>query len=139
MKVHIHPRREWRQPGKATGLIRYRLVLPANDYLLTTRLRPPGKGLGIIATFARRQLAISEELRIGGSFTIDFEVRAANLGSRWKRLLRWVPGENLELLLRQANKTWLDLPKEIHHDRDEDDVELGEAIARLRGAGPQKS
>jgi hypothetical protein len=139
MKAHIHPRREWRQPGKATGIIRYRLVLPANDYLLSARLRPPRKGLGIIASFARRQLAISEELRVDGSFTVDFEVRAANLGSRWKRLMRWLPGDNLELLLRQASKTWADLPKEILQDRDEEDVELGEAIARLRGAGSQKA
>jgi len=139
MKVHIHPRREWRQPGKATGIIRYRLVLPANEYQLTARLRPPGKGLGIVATFARRQLAISEELQNGGSFTVDFQVRAANLGTRWKRFVRWVPGEDLELLLRQASTFWAGLPKEILQDRDEEDLEMGEAIARLRGAGPQKS
>jgi hypothetical protein len=139
MKVHIHQRREWRQPGKATGIIRYRLALPANDYQLTARLRPPAKGLGIVATFARRQLAVSEELRRGGSFTVDVEVRAANLGARWKRLVRWVPGEDLELLLRQAGTLWADWPKEIAQDRDEKDVEMDEAIARLRGGPPQKS
>lgn len=57
MKVHIHPRREWRQPGKATGIIRYRLVLPASDYQLSARLNLSGKGPGIIATLAHKQLA----------------------------------------------------------------------------------
>jgi hypothetical protein len=142
MKVHIHPRRQWRQPGTATGSIRCGLVFPAIDYQLTRwfdlKLKPT-QSLGVVTTFVRRNLPRSETMRSGGSVTVDLEVRAANLGARWRRLVRWAPGEDLEMLLRQAAQRWVDWPKEIHHDRDEEDVEMGEAIARLRGAGPQKS
>ena len=70
MKVHIHPRREWRQPGRATGGVRCKLVLPAIDHQLTQ------------------------------SFRLK--------------------------------------PKEIWHDRDEEDLELGDAITRLLGVRPEK-
>jgi hypothetical protein len=139
VKVHIHPRREWRKPGKATGEIRCKLVLPAIDHQRTDYFHLKSTdGIGIVTTFARQHLLVAEAFRSDGSFTVDLQVRAVSLGHRWKRLLRWVPGDDLEELLRQAAQHWADWPKEIWHERDEEDVEMAEAIARLRGAGPQK-
>jgi hypothetical protein len=140
MKVHIHPRREWRQPGRATGEVRCKLVLPAIDHQLTRYFQlKPAEGIGIVTSFVRRQLPDTEAFRSDGSFTIDVQVRAVSLGVRWKRLLRWAPGDDLEGLLRQASRRWADWPREIWHDRDEEDLELGDAIARLRGVRPEKS
>jgi hypothetical protein len=138
MKVHIHPRREWRQPGKATCKLRCKLVLPAIDHQRTDHFHLKSTdGIGIVTTFARQHLPVAEAFRSDGSFTVDLQVRAVSLGVRWKRLIRWVPGDELEELLRQASQRWTDWPKEILHERDEEDVEMGEAIARLRGVGPR--
>ena len=140
MTVHIHPRREWRQPGKATGTVRCAVALPAIDYRLEQRFRlKPTQTLGVVTTFVRRHLRVAEEVRSGGQVTLGLEIRAANLGIRWKRILRWTPGDDLERLLRQASQRWADWPKEISHDHDDEDLEMGDAIARLRGGTPQKS
>jgi hypothetical protein len=139
MKVHIHPRREWRQPGKATGKLRCKLVMPAIDDQLTRyfQLKPTDR-IGIVTTFVRRNLPLAEAFRSDGSFTLDIQVRAANLGVRWRRLARWVSGEDLELLFRQVSQRWIDWPKEISHDRDEEDVEMADAIVKLRGGRPTR-
>jgi hypothetical protein len=133
MKVHIHPRREWREPGKATGAVRCELVLPAVDLRVDRRFYfRTAHGFAGVARFVRRQLPSSDEARIGGSFTVLVEIRAKGFGARWKRLVRWVPEDNLSSQLQLASELWARLPKEKHQECDQEDLELPDAIARLR-------
>jgi hypothetical protein len=132
VKVHIHPRREWREPGKATGTVRCELVLPAVDLRVDRRFHLRTQGLAGVARFVRRQLPDSEEARSGGSFTVLVEIRAKSLGVRWKRLVRWTPGEDLASRLQLAGELWAQFPKEKHHECDPEDLDLPQAVARLR-------
>jgi len=132
VKVYIHPRREWREPGKATGTVRCELVLPALDLRVDRRFHLRDSGFAGVARFVRRQLPSSEEARSGGSFTVLVEIRAKGFGARWKRLVRWVPEDNLASKLQLAGELWAQLPKEKHQECDQEDLELPAAVARLR-------
>ena len=133
MKVHIHPRREWREPGKATGTVRCELVLPALELRVDRRFNlGEARDLNGVATFVRRRLPTAEEALIGGSFTVLVEIRAKSFGVRWRRLAKWVAGDELDVHLERAKALWARLPKEKWHDRDEEDLDLAEAVARLR-------
>jgi hypothetical protein len=144
VKVHIHPRREWREPGKATGTARCELVLPALDLRIDRHFHLNAtQGLAGVARFVRRLLPSSEEACSGGSFTVLVQIRAKGLGVRWRRLVRWVPGEDLGSQLQLAGELWSRLPKEKHHECDQEDLELPDAIAKLKaligqGGPPRK-
>jgi hypothetical protein len=132
MKVNIHPRREWRRPGKATGTLRCILRLPAIEVDINRQFRlRPARAISELASFLRRHVPTAESAGVGGSIRIMAEIRSESLGVRWKRLAQWRPGDNLNSQLRLVNRLWAELPKE-KFERDDEELELSAAVAKLR-------
>jgi hypothetical protein len=132
VKARIHPRREWRIPGNATGTVRCTLQLPAIDFDTDRRFNLRSqRSISKVAAFLRRHLPTAESARAGGSFAILAEIRSKGLGVRWKRLALWRADDEVDSALKQAARRWSELPRE-QFEKSEEELELTDAIARLR-------
>jgi hypothetical protein len=102
---------DWQTPGKATGLLRARLRLPAIDAESAFR----DCSIDKIRGFLRRQMPTASSALEGATFVISAEIRAPKRGARWRPIARWRAGESIEAAMDRAALTFKDLPKEPGH------------------------
>ena len=90
----------WQRPGRATGMLRCRLRLPAIDEY---RELPIATALQAVRRFIDRELKeLAASVVEGASFTISAEMRAPNHGARWRPIRRWTQGSSVDEAFARA-------------------------------------
>lgn len=116
MKARKFLKRERRKPGRATGTILCRLLLPALEQRYDFYITPgsPTRAIETIRKLVNRHLTKDSKLLTDSSFVIEAEIRAANGGMRRKEIATWKFGENLASAYEAASRAWetLDLEEE---------------------------
>jgi hypothetical protein len=134
VKVTVHRRRDRREAGKATGIVRCTIRLPLLDFEIDRRFYLRSKrSLTAVAKFVRQYLPKAESALEGGSFSVFAEIRGKGLGVRWKRIGKWEAGEDAGLVLRRTTGVWEMLPQE-KFERDDAEMDLADAVKTLRTA-----
>src|SRR5262245_35923480 len=90
----------WQRPGRATGILRCTLRLPAIEK------DPRGFTAGslfVLRRFVDKQLAgLADSVLEDATFTISVEMRAPNHGARRRPICRWRQGDSVDAVFERA-------------------------------------
>ena len=105
---------EWQRPGRATGMLRCTLRLPA----IEEDLRRVSTGsLLMVRRFIDKHLAgLADSVLDNATFTISVEIRARNHGARWHPICRWREGDSVDAVFERAAAVVSAIPREPNHE-----------------------
>ena len=105
---------EWQVPGRATGLLRCTLRLPAIEKDLR---RTTTDSLLVARRFIDKNLArAADSVLENATFTISLEIRAPKRGARWRPICRWREGDSIDAAFERAAAIVSSIPQEPSHE-----------------------
>lgn len=105
---------EWQVPGRATGLIRCTLRLPAIEKDLRRTIT---YSLREVRRFIDKHLArMADSVLENSTFTISLEMRAPKHGARWRPICRWREGDSIDAVFERAAAIVSSIPREPGHE-----------------------
>jgi hypothetical protein len=108
--THMKP--EWRVPGRATGLLRLTLNLPALDTKNAWEFKGEHALVKLRRVVQPELVGAAASAMEDGTATISAEVRAAQLSVRWRVIARWRAGESVEAMLDRTRAVFDAIEKE---------------------------
>jgi hypothetical protein len=104
---------EWQVPGRATGMLRCTVRLPAIE---KDPRRTSAESLLMVRRFIDKHLTeLAGSVLENATFTISVEIRAPNHGVRWRPISRWREGDSIDALFERAATAVASIPREPSH------------------------
>jgi len=123
----------WQRPGRATGILRCTLRLPAID---EDRSLTSADSLQVVHRFINKHLTgLADSVLDNATFTISVEIRAPKRGARWHPICRWREGDSIDAVFMRAAAVVSSIPREPSH---ETQAQRGLVKSRSLLALPQK-